>query len=183
MKKNGEYVGVDEKFIPEDEKYVDESILGNKEKTYKTVKKIGIGYLCFIIIIFAFAIGMIIFIASMFFGTFNKINDKFDQMNSQMSNEEEKWNESFNVSKFNQGIEFLQGTKNGNTIVHYLDNVVTSNKTNKEHTITVIYNDLTTTDENDIVKVKQLLDDWAKYECSLDYDEDGYIYMITIKNM
>ena len=31
MKKNGEFVGVDEKFIPEDEKYVDESLLGNKE--------------------------------------------------------------------------------------------------------------------------------------------------------
>lgn len=28
MKKNGQYVGVDEKYIPEEEKYVDESLLG-----------------------------------------------------------------------------------------------------------------------------------------------------------
>ena len=38
MKKNGEYVGVDEKFIPENEKYVDESILGNKEETEEKIK-------------------------------------------------------------------------------------------------------------------------------------------------
>ena len=35
MKKNGEFVGVDEKFIPEDEKYVDESLVGDKEKAKK----------------------------------------------------------------------------------------------------------------------------------------------------
>ena len=49
MKKNGEYVGVDEKFIPEDEKYVDESLLEIKEestrKIKKTAKTIVIGYI------------------------------------------------------------------------------------------------------------------------------------------
>ena len=32
MKKNGEYVGIDEKYVSENEKYVDESLLGNKEQ-------------------------------------------------------------------------------------------------------------------------------------------------------
>ena len=46
MKKNSEYVGVDEKFIPENEKYVNDSILGSKEESKKKMKKalkIGLG--------------------------------------------------------------------------------------------------------------------------------------------
>ena len=39
MKKNGEYVGVDEKFIPENEKYVDYSILGSKQESKQKIKK------------------------------------------------------------------------------------------------------------------------------------------------
>lgn len=38
MKKNGEYVGIDEK-------YVDESLLGNKEETKKTATSIFKGYI------------------------------------------------------------------------------------------------------------------------------------------
>ena len=38
MKKNGEFVGVDEKYVPEDEKYVDESFLGKNKKIPKFVK-------------------------------------------------------------------------------------------------------------------------------------------------
>ena len=83
MKKNSEYVGVDEKFIPEEEKYVDDSILGDKEeakekvknyveKSRKNAKKIIIGYLCF-----AAIIGIMIF-ASMFsvFSKVSKMQDK-----------------------------------------------------------------------------------------------------------
>ena len=39
MKKNSEYVGVDEKFIPEDEKYVKDSVLGNREESKNKIKK------------------------------------------------------------------------------------------------------------------------------------------------
>ena len=40
MKKNSEYVGVDEKFIPEDEKYVKDSVLGNREESKNKIKKV-----------------------------------------------------------------------------------------------------------------------------------------------
>ena len=64
MKKNGEYVGVDEKFIPENEKYVDESILGNKEEKDRKVKK-GIKFL-----LGAYGIGIVIWIVILLIGGF-----------------------------------------------------------------------------------------------------------------
>ena len=48
MKKNAEYVGVDEKYIPEEERYVE----GNSKKDAKILKGVGIGYLTFITFIF-----------------------------------------------------------------------------------------------------------------------------------
>lgn len=77
MKKNGQYVGVDEKYIPEDETYVDDTInselknyIGNKENRQK-IKKIGknvlIGYIIFGSIIFIIALIIIIFVLKTIF--------------------------------------------------------------------------------------------------------------------
>lgn len=172
MKKNGEYVGVDEKFIPEDEKYVDESLLGNKEKTKKTVKSIAIGYIFFVIFLLAISIGIIIFIIS----TFNKTKDNMiENYNSETS--------KFDVSSFNGKFMGLQGTKVKFILSNFLDEVVTSNKTNKNHLISVTYEEITSTEESDIVKIKNSLKDNNKYEVSLDYDENGYINKVIIKNI
>ena len=73
MKKNGEFVGVDEKFIPENEKYVDESLLGDKEKAKKTAKKFAKGYLIFFAIFVIFAMSMPII---MFTQARKQMNDK-----------------------------------------------------------------------------------------------------------
>lgn len=78
MKKNGEYVGVDEKFVPENEKYVDESLLGDKEKTRKTLKKVGIGYICFMGLLFIGIITLFIFGFMMFGKVFNRVDKSFD---------------------------------------------------------------------------------------------------------
>ena len=168
MKKNGEYVGVDEKFIPENEKYVDESLLGNKEesarKIKKTAKTIGIGYICFFFLIFAFMIGMMIF----GFTSFNKSRNEMSSIFSRG-----------NMFTFNH----LQGTNYGNTISDYLDDIVTNNKSGRYTTITVVYNENSATSEDDIVAIKRLLDDWTKYECSLDYDSNGAVNKLTIKDI
>ncbi len=86
MKKNAHYVGVDEKYIPENEKYVKESIADDlktdlkesyqnmdKEKAKKNIKlvaKVWIGYFIgvgiFAILIFGFVIFFIIKIISKF---------------------------------------------------------------------------------------------------------------------
>ena len=104
MKKNGQYVGVDEKYIPEEEKYVDNSInqevtelvhdgiksakdyisdKDNQEKIKKAGKKglkflkgIGIGYLAFLGFVILMALIIFIVILTMFF----KINNNADRI-------------------------------------------------------------------------------------------------------
>ena len=64
MKRNSEFIGVDEQYIPEDEKYVDESILGNKEESKNKIKKaikIGLGiWVIWFLLIIAFAVFMFV---------------------------------------------------------------------------------------------------------------------------
>lgn len=58
MKKNGNYVGVDEKFIPEDEKYVDESSEVSNTERKKMTKAIISGQMIFVVAIFIVVIVM-----------------------------------------------------------------------------------------------------------------------------
>ena len=102
MKKNGAYVGVDEKYIPEDEKYIDDSVNeelkdsindrmrsvnsyvtneDNQEKIinvgrkgFRIAKGIGIGYLIF----FGFMFLMSIIIFFLVISTFFKMSNRFD---------------------------------------------------------------------------------------------------------
>ena len=95
MKKNGQYVGVDEKYVPDDEKYVDNNLNSdikndmhdiyqgakgyvldkdNQEKMknigrkgLKVAKGIGIGYLVFAGIVIVMVIGVFILVFSQFF--------------------------------------------------------------------------------------------------------------------
>lgn len=110
MKKNDQYVGVDEKYVPEDEKYVDNNLnseikndvhniyKGAKEyvsdkdnqekmknvgrKGLKIVKGFGIGYLVFI----GFIIVMIIFIFIIAFSQFFKISKQSDEIRDKATN-------------------------------------------------------------------------------------------------
>ena len=66
MKKNSEYVGVDEKFIPEDEKYVKDSVLGNREESKNKIKKglkIGLGvYAIWVLLAIVFLVVVVVLI-------------------------------------------------------------------------------------------------------------------------
>lgn len=191
MKKNGEYAGVDEKFIPENEKYVDESILGNKEeskkKIYKTGKTIIIVYIVIIVLMFVIPVGVGIWC----FVAFNKSADnQFETFNnmsggiiSNIKGEIEKDNLEADVAKFNAGLTSLQGTQSKFFLSGYLDNIITKNKTYSNHTITVTYNDITTTEEDEIIKIKHSLKDGCEYEVSVDYDTNGYINRVKIMDI
>lgn len=184
MKKNGEYVGVDEKFIPEDEKYVDESLLGNREestrKIKKTAKSIAIGYILFVIFILVMFIGIAIFMFSTFNKTRKSMMDDFNQKSTTMR---DNYNKEVSSMSFNNGLQSMQGTQSKFMLSSYLDKIVTSNKTNSNHIITVTYKETTTTIEDDIVRIKHSLSDNSKYEVSLDYDANGYINKVTIKDI
>ena len=89
----------------------------------------------------------------------------------------------FDISSFNLKLESMQGTQSKFMISSYLDKIITSNKTNSNHIITVTYKEITTTNEDGIVEIKHFLNDNSEYEVSLDYDENGYINNVTIKDI
>ena len=91
--------------------------------------------------------------------------------------------ESFEVNSFNTPYETDAGKRSGFFIVGTLDDIVTNNKTNKSHIITVVYNDITTTEEKEIKEIRNKLSDRKDYDVSLDYDSNGYVNKYTIEDI
>lgn len=88
----------------------------------------------------------------------------------------------FDKNSFNSDFTFYIGTKYGSNVSNLIDKIITNNKTNKEHLITVIYNNENLTDSTKIKNIKNELSEWNQYEVSEDYDDDGYINKITIES-
>ncbi len=101
---------------------------------------------------------------------YNKISDDIDQMQ-----EEQK------ISSFNSKFEMKAGTKAGFFVVRLIDDIITSNKTNKDHIITVTYNGVSTQDEETIRGFKSNFENHKDYEVILNYDENGYVNSITLR--
>lgn len=97
-------------------------------------------------------------------------------------NKEEDIVSEFDIRFFNNGIEMYSGTQYGTSISYLLDKIITSNKTNKEHIINVIYGNINTTNDSEIRNIKKQLDKWTEYEVILDYDEVGFVNKVTIEN-
>ncbi len=206
MKKNEQYVGVDEKYVPEDEKYVDNNLNNeikkdmhdiyqgakgyisdkdNQEKMknvgrkgLKIAKGIGIGYLAFAGIVIVMVIAVFILVFSQFF----KINKQGDEVRDKATNIINQGINNMNVDDFNFDIETYSGTQYGSTVSRLLDNVITKIKKNTNHPITVIYGITTTSKTDEITTLKKQFDRTTQYEVSLDYDSNGYINKVTITN-
>ena len=224
MKKNGQYVGVDEKYIPEDEKYVDNEINGeikdsindglrsaknyvsdkdNQQKFKDTGKKglkilkgIGIGYL----VLIGFIIVMVIVIFVIVFVTMGKTNNKTDEIINQAGSIIDKVTDEIDENSnseggktntnqyhqteimiFNSSFEFYNGMQSKFSVSNLLEEVVTNNKTKKEHIITVVCDGISTTNTDEIRTLKQNLETGKNYEISLDYDTNGFVNKITIE--
>ena len=91
--------------------------------------------------------------------------------------------DSFEIDSFNTPYETDAGKRSGFFIVRTLDDIVTNNKTNKSHIITVVYNDITTTEEKEIKEIRNKLSDRKDYDVSLDYDSNGYVNKYTIEDI
>lgn len=91
--------------------------------------------------------------------------------------------EDFDKSSFNTSFEFGSGTKMGASVSSLLDDIITNNKKNKEHIITVIFGDLNSNNPNEIKNAKRNIDSFNSYEVSLDYDKNGYVNTITIETI
>ena len=95
----------------------------------------------------------------------------------------ETTHDSFEVNSFNTPYETDAGKRSGFFIVGTLDDIVTNNKTNKSHIITVVYNDIKATDEKDIKEIRNMLSEDKDYDVSLSYDNNGYVNKFAIENL
>ena len=137
-----------------------------------------------LVILIIITIGLVIFLLNGYvtnkktedkkgvFDLFGGFSDLFNEMDFDMGN--------FNASYENQLYEQFAGTKGGISVESLLDHIITNNKTNKKRTITVIFEDINSSEQNEIVKVKRRLDTFTDYEVSFSYDDNGYIYEVTI---
>lgn len=89
---------------------------------------------------------------------------------------------NFDIKRFNSKFEILNGTQNIFFVENLLDDVVTNNKTNKKHMITVIYQGNKLIDSDEIVDIKHSLKN-NEYEISFDYDKKGYINKVFINEL
>lgn len=102
---------------------------------------------------------------------------------SETENESETAHDSFEVNSFNMPYENDAGKRSGFFIVRTLDDIVTNNKTDKSHIITVVYNDIKATDEKEIKEIRNMLSEDKDYDVSLSYDNNGYVNKFAIENL
>lgn len=206
MKKNGQYVGVDEKYVPEEEKYVENNLndeikqdmsnIYKGAKEYVTdkdnqekIKKVGktglkitagvvIVRVIFSVLLSLIAIALIGFC---FYKVFVGVKD-FESEFRETKVEDVEYEEdvSEQADDFNLDIELYSGTQYGSPVSRLLNNVITKIKKNTNHPITVIYGTTTTSNPDEIVALKKQFDKRKQYEVQMDYDSKGYINKITI---
>lgn len=134
-----------------------------------------------LVILIVIAIGIIIFLLNgyvtnkkseeeEFFDLFGSFSDLFDMGD-------------FDKSSFNNSFEFKTGTNMGASVSSLLDDVITNNKKNKKHIITVIFGELNSSNPNEIKNAKKNIETFTNYEISMDYDEDGYVNTVTIETV
>lgn len=92
--------------------------------------------------------------------------------------EEDKQNE---IKQYNSKFDIYSGKQYGNFLDNLLENVINNNKTQKEHIITVKYNQKETNIPEEIKKIKSQLEKLDEYEVTLDYDDNGYVNKVTIE--
>ena len=98
--------------------------------------------------------------------------------------------DSKDVSKeqFNIYYSHSNGTQQALFVESTLDHVNDSNKKYANHQITVVYNDITTTEEDKINEIKRSLTDndllkIKSFEVKIEYDKKGYVERIIIEDI
>lgn len=124
---------------------------------------------------------IIFFLVFCFIG-YNIYNDFYADRSTDFNNNHSTDNR-FEISSFNTPYENDAGRRSGFFLINTLDDIVTNNKKNKEHIITVVYKDITTTEETDIKKIRDSLSSNRDYDVSLDYDSKGYVNKFTIADI
>lgn len=129
-----------------------------------------------IIMIFCFII-FIIALAIIGITTYNMSNRNILN-NTNISNNSN--NDNFDAEMFNTTFYGYNGTTSTFFVKDCLDEIINSNKKEKEHIITVKYNDKEASNTDEILEIKKSLDESKQYELSMDYDKNGFFNKLTI---
>ena len=120
-----------------------------------------------------------------------KIFDEDNEKNDETENETEKSLDKVidaitgevkrdRIDDYNESLEDYFGTNEGIDVKELIDEVVMKMKKNKDHIIKVTYKEKTTSEINELISLKKAFKDENRYEVIMDYNNDGYIYKITI---
>lgn len=146
------------------------------EETQEFKKARGIiTFVSVIIFVLVFIIFFFVFF-KIFGANFNRFSTTTSKSISEQQAESGK-------SFFNYGFERYSGTNRTVMVDELLDEVVTNNKTNKSHLITVVYGETNTIESDEIINIKHSLEEYKDFEVTLDYDESGYVNKVTITNI
>jgi len=87
---------------------------------------------------------------------------------------------SFKKEEFNSDFEFYTGSKSGFLLENMFEEVITNNKKN-EIKVAIKYNEINTTNPEEIKKLKSNIKKGDKFEVSVNYDENGYVNEIVLE--
>jgi flagellar biosynthesis/type III secretory pathway M-ring protein FliF/YscJ len=114
---------------------------------------------------------------------FEKASNSITSVNTEEANkenEEQKKKELESKARvFNMG--YSNGRQATVHIERMLNSIITNNRTNKERIITVKFKDIETQESEQILEIEKQLEEFGYYDVLFDYDEDGFINVMTIK--
>lgn len=167
---------------------LDESL----KDSFEVVKKTGTTIFAGIAISYAVTavIAAIIFIGIfIFFGVMIYKNIKASDESSLFNNGEtinekiDSFKQQYNTDDFNWTYEHRNGEQYGSSVKMTMDSIITNNKKNSSHIITIKYKEKDYSESNDITSLKKQFEDFTKYEVQFDYDDDGYINVMNIMDL
>ncbi len=148
-----------------------------------TSKMPGFKYTRIFITIFSVVmLGIIITLSVSSFMSFNKTSKRISS-DSTTNEAYSKQVKQIEIQSFNGAIELANGKSAELLISKTLDDIIVSNKKNKDHKIVVKYKDISTNEEDGIVEIRDSLKENKQYNVSLDYDSEGYINVFTITDI
>ena len=109
-----------------------------------------------------------------------KMEEEAKKQQEKIEKENKEWKEEINKTQFNFQFEHDGGTKSEFFLKSTLDEIIQSNKTHDKK-VSLVYDGTETTDESEIIKIKQSLN--GTYEVSINYDDNGYVNKIVVERV
>ena len=110
---------------------------------------------------------------------YDEFKKKQEDTHQKFEDEAKKNTEEGKRQMFNMKFTNVAGTKNGAQVNNIIDDVIESNKI-YDKKIAVVFNGDSTIEESKLVEIKHNIEEWDKYEVSINYDENKYVNEVKI---